>query len=58
MFHHVSFPNPARYMTHILDEATASIDSATDAEISRVIHKEFTNSTVIIIKHNQLLLSR
>ncbi|EIW71721.1 hypothetical protein TREMEDRAFT_67926 [Tremella mesenterica DSM 1558] len=35
----------------ILDEATASIDSATDKEVSRVVHDEFKGATVLIIAH-------
>lgn len=40
-----------RHKVLILDEATASIDTATDAEISRVVHEEFKGATVMIIAH-------
>lgn len=35
----------------IMDEATASVDSATDQAISKIVHEQFKESTILIIAH-------
>lgn len=35
----------------IMDEATASVDNATDQKVQTVIKKEFANSTILTIAH-------
>jgi ABC-type multidrug transport system fused ATPase/permease subunit len=41
----------------ILDEATSSVDSGTDAIVQRVIKEEFADHTTISVAHKVRILS-